>query len=117
MARYTCETGHEAQSHDWQHIGEGGMVPPGRYPACVQMVAGKVCRAFLHECSWCDKTATAAGSNETGRLYACDYHAEYLVAIAEAIRCQECGDAVDWPTEWLCVACTIAVAMTEGASL
>jgi hypothetical protein len=117
MARYRCETAdHEGQSHGFVTVGEGAMLPPGRWPACNTHTPDGACGSFLYECSWCPHTATAHAVIERDLIHACDEHADYLDAWgAELPRCAECGDAVAWPTEWFCTTCSHAINLLEAS--
>jgi hypothetical protein len=95
MARYLCEAGHEAQSYT------------GADPTCALIR----CAASMHTCTWCGQLATAHADVDGDLIHACDYHAEaFDIWAVELPRCAECGDAVIWPTEWLCAPCEHDVA-------
>lgn len=111
MARYVCEADHEAQSHSWRVI--AGTVTAA---VCAQRTPTGPCTAYLYECSWCERPATAHGRVDGDLIHACDSHAEYLDALGvELPRCAECGDAVAWPTEWFCPSCSYAIDLQEAA--
>jgi hypothetical protein len=112
MARYVCELAdHESQSHTLRVNALDALDA-----VCSQVTPDGPCHSRLHECSWCALTATANGFTAEGRLYACDRHADRLEAEGAPLpRCEECGDAVAWPTEWFCSTCDTAIDRLEAA--
>ena len=111
MARYVCETDHEAQSHNWRVIAGSAFAA-----VCAQLTAAGPCPSPLRSCSRCAAVAIANADTAEGRRYACRLHLDALVAEADDLpRCEECGDAVACPTEWFCSACDFDIARLEAA--